>query len=192
MSHESWVNELQFGSVVFVWLTLRVANPCHRQDYLCMYFSTRVECLSCGYADSPGDEVDESGLAIFVCGSQQSHATAIKTIALGVSHFCPPPALDFEGRSNFISTVLNVSYSSICLHFSKTWVRIHMKLKSAFDLFLVFRCPFHKLLLLMQPKTHRPCSCYKCRFSRSLIALKRRHLTAWIFGTGCNNNNNNI
>ena len=120
---------------------------------------TRVECLSRGYAHSPGDEVDESGSAIFVRGSQQSHATAIKTIALGVCHFCSHPAFDFEGRSNFISTVLNVLYSSICLHLSKTWVRIHMKLKSAFDLFIIFRCPFHKLLLLVQAKTHRPCSC---------------------------------
>ena len=54
-----------------------IAKPCHRPD-LFMYLSTRVECLSRGYADSPGDEVDESGSAIFVRGSQQSHATAIR------------------------------------------------------------------------------------------------------------------
>ena len=61
--------------------------------YLCMYLSTRVKCLSRGYSDSPGDEVDKSGLAIFVCGSQQSHAIAIKTIALRVCHFCSSPAV---------------------------------------------------------------------------------------------------
>ena len=138
-----------------------------------MYLSTRVACLSRGYTDSPGDEVDESVSAIFCVGFN-----SLITIALGVCHFCSPPAFDFEGRSNFISTVLNALYSSICLHLSKTWVRIHMKLKSAFALFIIFRCPYHKLLLLMQAKTHRPCSCYKYRFSRSLAALKRRHLTA--------------
>lgn len=43
---------------LFIYLFIRV----------CMALSTRVECLSRGYTDSPGDEVDDSVSAIFCVG----------------------------------------------------------------------------------------------------------------------------
>ena len=59
-----------------------------------------------------------------------------------------------------------------------------MNLIFAFALFMIFRCSYHKLFLLAQANTHRPCLCYKCRLCRSFYALKNGHLTAWIFSTG--------
>ena len=107
-------------------------------------------------------------------GSQQSHANAIKTIALGV----------LVGRILFrlFWTCCTPQFVCICrkpgFAFIWSW-NLHLICLSFSGVHFTSYCSSCK------PK-HRHCSCYKCRFSISLIALKRRHLTAWIFGTGCN------
>ena len=50
---------------------------------------------------------------------------------------------------------------------------------------IFFRWSYHELVLLTQANPLRPGLCYKCSLCESFYALRRRYLTALIFGTGC-------
>ena len=81
-----------------------------------------------GYcADSPGVEVGQVCSAGHFGFVQQFQVlNYYLKYHFGSKLFLLSPDFNFEVRSNFISTVFNVLYTSIFFHLSKTWVRMHM------------------------------------------------------------------